>query len=93
MGQRGDALVLRVLILGGAGMLGHKLWHKYRNRFETWLTVRSSYQGYSGFGLYDSQRLLVGVDAFHFDTVVKAHGVAQPDVIINCIGIIKQLQN
>lgn len=82
---------MRVLILGGAGMLGHKLWQECRNQFETWLTVRSSYRDYQDYGLYDPQKMLEEVDAFDFDTVVKALNVSQPEVIINCIGVIKQL--
>lgn len=72
-------------------MLGHKLWQECRNQFETWLTVRSSYRDYQDYGLYDPQKMLEEVDAFDFDTVVKALNVSQPEVIINCIGVIKQL--
>lgn len=82
---------MRILILGAAGMLGHKLWQVYRNRFDTWGTVRSSYRAYARYDLFDSQRLLGGVDAFNFDTVVRALVTVRPDVVINCIGIIKQL--
>jgi len=85
---------MRVLILGGAGMLGHKLWQACSNRFDTWATVRSSYQAYAKynlFDLFDPQRLVGGVDAFDFDTVVQALAMVRPNVVINCIGTIKQL--
>lgn len=82
---------MRVLILGGAGMLGHKLWQVFRDRFDTWITVRSSYQQYSHYNLFDPGRTLGGIDAFNFDTVVRAIAEVQPDAVINCIGIIKQL--
>jgi len=82
---------MRVLILGGAGMLGHKLWQTFRDRFETWATVRSSYQDYARHGLHDPEHLLGGVDASEFDTVLRAFDTAQPNVVINAIGIIKQL--
>jgi len=82
---------MRVLILGAAGMLGHKLWQVYRDRFDTWATVRSGYPEYAVYALFDPQRLLSGVDAFNFDTVVRALATVRPDAVINCIGIIKQL--
>ena len=82
---------MRVVIMGGAGMLGHKLWQVYRNRFDTWATVRSTYREYARYNLFDRQRLLEGVNAFDFDTVVKALASVRPDVVINCTGIIKQL--
>jgi len=82
---------MRVLILGASGMLGHKLWQVFQSRFETWGTVRSSYHTYARFSLFDPERLLGGVDASGFDTVVRAFETAKPDVLINAIGIIKQL--
>ncbi len=82
---------MRVLILGASGMVGHKLWQVFRDGFDTWATVRSSYQDCARYGLFDSSRLLGSVDAFDFDTVVRAFETVQPDVVINAIGIIKQL--
>ena len=63
---------MRVLIIGGTGMLGHKLWQVYRNRFDTWVTVRTGYRVYVHYDLFDPQRMLGGVDVFNFDTVVEA---------------------
>ena len=82
---------MRVLILGGSGMLGHKLWQVCNDRFDAWVTVRGNYRAYAKYNLFDTQRLLGGVDAFNFDTVVRALASAQPDVVINCIGIVKQV--
>jgi len=82
---------MRVLILGASGMLGHKLWQVFRDRFETWGTVRSSYQEYARYDLFDAHRLLGGIDASDFYTVVRAFEIAKPDVVVNTIGIIKQL--
>ena len=32
---------IRVLVLGGTGMLGHKIWQLFRGRFDTWVTARA----------------------------------------------------
>jgi dTDP-4-dehydrorhamnose reductase len=82
---------MRVLILGGAGMLGHKLWQSYRDRFDTWVTVRADYHDCARFNLFDPRRTAGGVEAFDFDSVVRVLAGVQPQVVINCIGIIKQL--
>ncbi len=82
---------MRVLILGVAGMLGHKLWQTYHSRYELRGTVRGHYGDYARYGLFDRERLIEGVDAFNLDTVTRALITANPDVVINCIGIIKQL--
>lgn len=81
----------RVLIFGAGGMLGHKLCQRFNGRFDTWATVRSFPSTYSKFQLLDDRNLLGGVDAANFDSVMRAVAVVQPDVVINCIGIIKQL--
>lgn len=72
-------------------MLGHKLWQLYRDRFDTWVTLRSTYRNYAGYNLFDPQRTLGGIDAFDFDAVVRVMAQVRPEVAINCIGIIKQL--
>ncbi len=82
----------RILIVGAAGMLGHKLYQTYKNRYETWGTVRSGYKSYAAYNIYDEAHLIGGVDAYNFDTVMKALATVQPDVVINCIGIVKQLE-
>ncbi|HEY0544535.1 MAG TPA: SDR family oxidoreductase [Pyrinomonadaceae bacterium] len=82
---------MRVLILGGGGMLGHKLGQVYRKRVETWVTLRSSFRDYERFGLFDRKRVIEGVDVFDFDTVTHAFAVARPEVVINAVGVIKQL--
>lgn len=82
---------MRVLILGGTGMLGHKLWQVCRLRFETWVTVRAAHAPRAACGFYDAERLVGGVDAADFDTVVRAVAAVQPDSVVNAIGIVKQL--
>jgi dTDP-4-dehydrorhamnose reductase len=82
---------MRVLILGGAGMLGHKLVQCYSQRYETYATLRGSYSSYARYQIFDPARLVEHVDAFHFDSLVQAIAQVQPDVVINCIGVIKQL--
>ncbi len=82
---------MRVLILGAAGMLGHKLYQTYTGRYEVAATVRTSHAAYARYGIFQPEDLIGGVDAFNMDTVVRALAQFRPDVVINCIGIIKQL--
>src|ERR1044071_7410896 len=80
---------MRVLILGGGGMLGHKLWQIFRPRFDTWVSVRGAEREFAP-AVFDRDRLLTGVDAVDFDTVMRAVGAVQPEVGVNAIGIVKQ---
>jgi dTDP-4-dehydrorhamnose reductase len=82
---------LRVLILGAAGMLGHKLAQQFRDRFDVWATLRGGAGDFARYGLIDSSRLFPHVDASSFDAIVGAVTAVRPEAVINCIGVIKQL--
>jgi dTDP-4-dehydrorhamnose reductase len=86
-------VALRVLVLGGAGMLGHKLCQLFSRQFDIWTTVRSSYGEYAKYNLFNPDRMIGGVEATNFDSVVRVLADVKPDVVINCIGIIKQLKS
>jgi len=83
---------MRVLVLGGSGMLGHKLVQTLQSRFEIWTTIRSAADAYERAAICDRARVLTGVDAHRFDTLVSAFEAARPAAVVNCIGIIKQLK-
>ncbi len=79
---------MRVLVLGGTGMLGHKVYAACRRRFDTWVTTRSARRLR---GKFDETRTIYGVNACQLYSVAQAISTAEPDVVINCIGIVKQL--
>jgi len=91
MGARRNGAGLKVLILGGAGMLGHKLAQQWRDRFELAVTFRGSASDYARYGVFEGTRTFSHVDASSFDAIVRAMGSVQPDAVVNCIGVIKQL--
>jgi dTDP-4-dehydrorhamnose reductase len=81
---------MKVLILGGSGMLGHKLWQCFSPRFETYATFRGALADYSRFEIFDMSRGLGGVTAQNPDSVRGALDAVRPEVVVNCIGIVKQ---
>jgi len=81
----------RVLVIGGTGMLGHKVSQFLRDRVDTWVTVRQA-QVHAAPGLFPGDRIIAGVNVDDFDAVVRACATARPTVIVNCVGIVKQLQ-
>jgi dTDP-4-dehydrorhamnose reductase len=82
---------MRILILGGGGMLGHTLVAVLQKEFETWSTLRGSVSGYARHGLFGPEWTFGGVDVLNFDAVTEVMAKVRPDAVINCIGIIKQL--
>lgn len=82
---------MRVLILGGSGMLGHKVYQVLRKTLETSVTLRNRDSRAARLpGLFDPEDIIDGVDARDPATVRRAIDRADPEVVVNCIGIIKQ---
>jgi len=82
--------MMRALILGGSGMLGHKLCQTFAGRFETFTTVRRPVSEFARAGIFDSVHVIEDVEANDFDRVAKTIASIKPQVIINSIGIVKQ---
>ena len=83
---------MRVLVLGGSGMLGHTLFRTLAEnpQIDAFATLRNSY-ACSNFSPQLHDRLLSGVDATDFDTVTSAFSRCRPEVVVNCVGLVKQL--
>lgn len=84
---------IRVLILGATGMLGSAAYRVFGedDRFQVIGAVRSE-AARRYLPETERQSLLTGVEADSQDSLVRAFAEAKPDVVINCIGVIKQLQ-
>lgn len=81
---------MRILVLGGSGMLGHKLCQVLQDRFETYATLRRPLPPGVAGALFEPDRVVGGVAAEDFDTVVRALAATRPSVVVNCVGIVKQ---
>ena len=82
---------MKILILGGHGMLGHRLWLNLQKEHEVWVTVRQTSSPFPNLPEFPSNRVRTDVDASNFDQVTRALASIQPDLVINCIGLIKQM--
>ena len=80
---------MKILILGAYGMIGHKLFLTLSKRFDLFATCRSFHKKWSH--ILPKERLFADVHADNFDSVIGAVKSIAPDVVINCIGIVKQL--
>lgn len=81
---------MKVLILGGAGMLGHELLGQLRARHDTRVTLRQSLEAYASCGLFDSGNAYSDVDVCAPGRVEQVLTDFRPDVVINAVGIVKQ---
>ena len=81
---------MKILILGGSGMLGHRLWLTLRQVYETWITVRGDLTRLPDIPEFPKRYICPYVDALIFDEVKRTLAAIQPNLVINCIGLIKQ---
>jgi dTDP-4-dehydrorhamnose reductase len=79
-----------VLILGASGMLGHVVLRNLASSCDVVGTVRQPADAYRGHPLIEAAHLLGNVDAAHIETIDRALSIAQPKLVINCMGVIKQ---
>lgn len=82
----------KVLIIGAAGMLGHKLCQLLPEMgYSVAATVRKSADDYQGYDtVFNQTELIGGIDVLAEGALQRALEQANPDVVINCVGVIKQ---
>jgi dTDP-4-dehydrorhamnose reductase len=82
---------MKVLIIGGSGMLGHKLTQVLQDKFDVWVTMRGDDRKYEKYGIFNQSRILPKVDIEELKSVETAVRSVKPSVIINAVGVIKQI--
>ena len=82
----------RILVLGASGMLGSTIFQDFSRdpTFETFGTIRDDTL-INNFAIELRGSLITNVSAVEESGILTAMSIAKPDVVINCIGIIKQL--
>jgi len=81
---------VKVLVLGATGMLGHKILQEFSKSFNVTGTTRKKIKDTKNFH-QECGQIINNVCAENFLTVEKAIEKSDPDVVVNAIGIVKQL--
>ncbi len=81
---------MRILILGGDGMLGHRLLKDLSRSHEVKATLRQEWHAYREFDLLTENNCYTGVDARMTDRLIGIMADFQPDAVINAVGLVKQ---
>ncbi len=82
----------KVLVLGASGMLGNAVFRLFSEStgYDVTGTIRSD-RSKRLFPDFLQTKLLSDIDVESIDSLMHAVGVIKPDVVINCIGLVKQL--
>jgi len=83
---------VKILVLGATGMLGHKAMQVLSRLHDVVGSVRPDPVTYRNHPVLKDLELVGNVDVNDFSTVERAITETRPDVVFNCIGIVKQLK-
>lgn len=83
---------MKVLILGATGMLGNAVFKvlSRESSYQAWATLRDP-ECLVHFNQLEKSQLISNVDVLDIRRLEEILAEVQPDVIVNCVGLIKQL--
>jgi dTDP-4-dehydrorhamnose reductase len=81
---------MRILILGGDGMLGHQLLKSLSSKHDVRVTLRQKFSAYKEFRLFSAENAYDGAEMNSMDRLVDVLGGFHPEAVVNAVGIVKQ---
>ncbi len=81
---------MRILILGGDGMLGHQLLRHFTPTHDCRVTLRQPLESYASFGLFHAGNAYGGIELNIMDSIRPVLATFRPEAVINAVGIVKQ---
>lgn len=79
---------MKILVLGGSGMVGHKIWQSLKEHFpETYASVRKEAEHYEKFSLFDKELLIDNLDVLNRKELISTLNRVKPKYVINCIAV------
>ena len=84
---------MKILILGGTGMIGHRMWLTLKQDHDVWGTVRKNKANFPIIKNFVSENYVIECDnVLDLNRVTEIVQTIRPDYILNCTGIVKQLE-
>jgi dTDP-4-dehydrorhamnose reductase len=81
---------LKILVLGGNGMLGHAMLRDLTPRHHVVATVRGRLEDYASSGLFQPETTVASVEATDWPRLAAVLREQAPDAVVNCVGVVKQ---
>ena len=81
---------MRILVLGGDGMLGHQLFKSLSSRHDVHVTLRQRLSAYKDFNLFSAENAYEGIEVGSVDRLIDVVGEFRPEAVVNAVGIVKQ---
>ena len=81
---------MKLLILGAAGLIGHKLFERGQRDFDVHGTINHRKVDFAGIPFLQTDRIVDDIDVTNFGVLEGVIRAVDPDVILNCVGITKR---
>jgi dTDP-4-dehydrorhamnose reductase len=81
---------MRILILGGDGMLGHQIFRHFKEKHDVRSTVRLGREAYEGYRLFEQGTAFYGIEVRQTDALLEVIADFRPEAVVNAVGIVKQ---
>ena len=81
---------MRILILGGDGMLGHQLFKYLALRYQVRVTLRQPLAAYQKYHLFNQKNSFSEINVLDINQIMNVFAEFKPNAVVNCVGIIKQ---
>lgn len=81
---------MRILILGGNGMLGHQAFGYFAEKYNTKATIRGNLEDYNLPPYFTRDNTYTNIDSSSFESIEQVIDDFSPNIVLNAIGIIKQ---
>ena len=79
---------MKILILGGNGMIGHKMYQIISNKYpDTWVLFKKKYNDIKEYDFFKKNKIIDNFDLSNFDNLIILLNNLNPDIIINAAGI------
>lgn len=86
----GRSFLMRLLVFGGTGMLGHVLWEACLTRHDAYFTVRSNGLTGAAAAVLEPERAVPRVLVEDPASIERGLDETGAEVAVNCIGVVKQ---
>lgn len=85
-----DGRDMRILILGGDGMLGHQLLKSWESEHDVYVTLHRNTDAYMKYGMFNSDNSYYGIDVCNHKEIASIINTLKPEAVVNAVGIVKQ---
>ena len=81
---------MKILVLGGNGMIGHQLYKSWRDNHDVRVTLRKSLNEYEAYKVFRKNDVFENIEIKNIYLIENIINEFSPDVVVNAIGITKQ---